>query len=34
VMALLDRQEGGREKLKEKGYELEAIFNREELLGG
>ena len=33
VMALLDRQEGGREKLKEKGYELEAIFNREELLG-
>jgi len=33
VMALLDRLEGGREKLKEKGYELEAIINREELLG-
>jgi len=33
VMALLDRMEGGKEKLKEKGHELESIFNREELLG-
>ena len=29
---LMDREEGGREKLKEAGYELKALFTRRELL--
>ncbi len=33
VLALVDRQEGGREELKKKGYELEAIYTTEDLLG-
>lgn len=32
VLAVLDREEGGREKLKEAGLELDAIFTRKELL--
>ena len=32
VCCILDREEGGREKLKEAGYELKAIFTRRELL--
>ena len=32
VCSILDREEGGREKLKEAGYELKAIFTRRELL--
>jgi len=32
VLAVLDREEGGREKLKEAGLELNAIFTRQELL--
>lgn len=32
VVALVDRQEGGKKRLKEKGYDLDAIFTRDELL--
>jgi orotate phosphoribosyltransferase len=32
VVAILDREEGGSEKLKEAGYELESIFTRADLL--
>ena len=32
VFALVDRQEGGREELKKKGYEMEAIYTADELL--
>ncbi|WP_316897705.1 orotate phosphoribosyltransferase [Pseudodesulfovibrio indicus] len=32
VLAVLDREEGGRERLKEAGMELNAIFTRQELL--
>ncbi|MDA3970733.1 MAG: orotate phosphoribosyltransferase [Desulfobulbaceae bacterium] len=32
IITVVDRQEGGAEVLKEKGFELEAIFTREELL--
>jgi orotate phosphoribosyltransferase len=32
VLAVLDREEGGRERLKEAGLELDAIFTRKELL--
>ena len=32
VLAVLDREEGGREKLKEAGMELNSIFTRQELL--
>jgi len=32
VLALVDRNEGGRELLKEKGYDLEAVFTREDLV--
>lgn len=32
VCAILDREEGGREKLKEAGYELHALFTRKELV--
>ncbi len=32
VLAVLDREEGGREKLKEAGLELRSIFTRAELL--
>ncbi|MCD6389522.1 MAG: orotate phosphoribosyltransferase [Desulfobulbaceae bacterium] len=32
IITLVDRQEGGAEALKEKGYTLETIFTREELL--
>lgn len=32
VLALVDRQEGGREELRKRGYELEAIYNTEDLL--
>jgi orotate phosphoribosyltransferase len=32
VCCILDREEGGREKLKEAGYELKALFTRRELL--
>ncbi|HEX15912.1 MAG TPA: orotate phosphoribosyltransferase [Deltaproteobacteria bacterium] len=34
VLALVDREEGGRENLKAAGYDLEALFTRSELLGG
>ena len=32
VCAILDREEGGREKLREAGYELVSLFTRKELL--
>lgn len=32
VLALVDRQEGGREELQRKGYDLEAIYTTEDLL--
>ena len=32
VLCVLDRQEGGYEKIKEHGYELESIFTTEEIL--
>ena len=32
VCAILDRQEGGREAIKEAGYDLLALFTREELV--
>jgi len=34
IITVVDRQEGGAETLAEKGYKLEAIFTREELLKG
>ena len=33
VMALVDRDEGGRENLMEEGYQLEAIYTRKDLVG-
>jgi len=33
VAALVDRQEGGRDKIEEMGYRVVALFNREEVLG-
>ena len=32
VCAILDREEGGREKLREAGYDLRALFTRRELV--
>ena len=32
VCCILDREEGGREKLKEAGYELHSLFTRKELV--
>ncbi|MCZ7625461.1 MAG: orotate phosphoribosyltransferase [Candidatus Methylomirabilis sp.] len=32
VLALVDRQEGGREELERKGYDLEAIYTTEDLM--
>jgi len=32
VLALVDRQEGGREELQRKGYDLEAIYTTEDLM--
>ncbi|NOR10702.1 MAG: orotate phosphoribosyltransferase, partial [Desulfovibrionaceae bacterium] len=32
IITVVDRQEGGAETLAEKGYTLEALFSREELL--
>jgi orotate phosphoribosyltransferase len=32
VLALVDRQEGGLEELRKKGYELESIYTTEDLL--
>jgi orotate phosphoribosyltransferase len=32
VLALVDRQEGGREELQKNGYELEAIYTTEDLM--
>jgi orotate phosphoribosyltransferase len=32
VCAILDREEGGREKLREAGYDLQSLFTRRELL--
>ena len=32
VCAILDREEGGREKLQEAGYDLLALFTRKELV--
>ena len=32
VCAILDREEGGRERLAQEGYELKALFTRKELL--
>jgi orotate phosphoribosyltransferase len=32
VVCLLDRGEGGREALLEQGYQLEALYTREDLL--
>jgi orotate phosphoribosyltransferase len=32
VLALVDRQEGGREELQKKGYDLEAIYTTEDLM--
>lgn len=34
LFVLLDRQEGGRENIEAEGLALEALFTREELLGG
>jgi orotate phosphoribosyltransferase len=33
VMVIIDRLEGGREKVQEKGYDFAAIFTRDDLLG-
>jgi orotate phosphoribosyltransferase len=33
VAALVDRQEGGRDKIEAMGYPVVALFNREEVLG-
>lgn len=33
VIAILDRMEGGRQRLEEMGYEVFALFNKEEMLG-
>lgn len=33
VLALVDREEGGREALKAKGYDLEAVFRSKDLVG-
>lgn len=33
VLALVDRQEGGKENLRTAGYDLEALFTRGEILG-
>ncbi|MBW2040366.1 MAG: orotate phosphoribosyltransferase [Deltaproteobacteria bacterium] len=33
VLALVDRQEGGKERLAEEGYTLEAVFTRGEIVG-
>jgi orotate phosphoribosyltransferase len=33
IMALVDREEGGRKAIEARGYEVIAIFNREELFG-
>lgn len=32
VLALMDRQEGGREKLQKSGYELESLYTTEDLM--
>jgi len=32
VCTILDREEGGREKLREAGYDLQSLFTRAELL--
>ena len=32
VCAILDREEGGREKLRDAGYDLRALFTRKELV--
>jgi len=31
ALAILDRQEGGREAIKERGFDLQALFNRDDL---
>ncbi len=33
VLALLDRQEGGRETLEARGYRFEALFTKEDVRG-
>jgi len=33
VLAIVDREEGGRETLKKQGYELDALFSRSDFLG-
>jgi len=33
VILLIDRLEGGREKIQDKGYDFAAIFTRDDLLG-
>jgi len=34
VAVLVDRQEGGRQKIEERGYTVYPLFTKEELLGG
>ncbi len=34
VMALVDREEGGRENLQSRGYELESLFTRRDFVEG
>ena len=34
VAVLVDRQEGGRQKIEERGYKVYPLFTKEELLGG
>ena len=34
VAVLVDRQEGGRQKIEERGYAVHPLFTKEELLGG
>ena len=34
VLAMVDREEGGSEKIREAGYEFKAIFTKRDVVGG